>query len=122
MAMLMQGIETRYSHDRNGNGLVRATARKRNEHNPALAVTVQRDHARHYDQDHCAAALKMAERVNWGGLWVGAGSADEKGYNWVNLGESAYRSALNPHIAFGEEGRDWFYLAEAKPSRKAGAK
>ena len=44
---------------------------------------VEYDHSLGTLENHGAAAKKLAEKVNWHGLWIGGGLPSQDGYVWV---------------------------------------
>lgn len=115
---MTQGIETRFlGATSRGPSRFRATARKARGGLPALSVTLpSSSEALHLENEHCRAAKALAEKLEWRGLWIAGGSADEQGFNWSNLPGTYSRAWVDRYIT-GEEGRDWFFLPA--PQREA---
>jgi len=110
---MTQGIETRYIGATNTKpSRFAATARKARNGMPALALKLSASvEALDHENEHCRAAKALATQLDWRGLWIAGGSADEQGFNWSNLPGSYSRAWVDKYIA-GEEGRDWFFLPE----------
>jgi len=110
---MTQGIETRFR----GATLTKpakfhAVARKAAHGHRALALALSASvEALDHENEHCRAAKALAAALDWRGLWIAGGSADEKGFNWSNLPGSYSRAWVDKYIA-GEEGKDWFFLPE----------
>lgn len=110
---MTQGIETRYRGATNTRpAKFHAVARKAAHGHKALALALSASvEALDHENEHCRAAKALATTLDWRGLWIAGGSADEKGFNWSNLPGSYSRAWVDKYIA-GEEGKDWFFLPE----------
>jgi hypothetical protein len=110
---MSQGIETRYQGQTNTKpARFKALARKAWNGLPAMALTLPASAGPCTVQnEHCRAAKALAEKLDWRGLWIAGGSADENGFNWTNLPGSYSRAWVDKYIA-GKEGADWFFLPE----------
>lgn len=91
----MQAITTKYIGPTNVRGSrIKATAQ-------AGSITLNWDHSLNPDQNHCAAAKALANKLGWWnyGTWHGGYTADNQGV-WV--------------CGTGDEGRDYFTLSHAE--------
>lgn len=109
---MRQGIVTKYLGPTNYKGSrIKAIARKASENYLAQQLTLPKDYALNYDADHCRVAKALADRLGWRGYWMGGGTPDETGYQWVCIGD--FIVAPNPDV-FGVEGCDWFYVESCR--------
>lgn len=109
---MRQSITTKYVGPTNSRGSrIKSTARKASNGSPAQALTVPYGYG-NTEEEHCAGAKALAEKLEWAGLWVGGGNVDENGYVFVNLPLTPQMIAghtLDRH-PLGTEGRDWFHV------------
>lgn len=112
---MRQGITTRYIGPSNTRGSrIKAIARKRDNWGPEQGLTVDRRCELSVEANHTRAAMACAKKLEWWGLWVGAGTHTQDGFHYVNLGASLTPASIAghslPHHPLGKEGEDWFYL------------
>lgn len=77
---MYKAIETKYLGPTNTRGSrIKAAAEG------GLNVTVSYEHALNAAENHTAAARALAEKMSWGGRYVGGGKADGRGYVFVRV-------------------------------------
>lgn len=80
---------------------------------PHLRVTEPYDDGVSQDANHCGAAMELARRMNWAGLWVQGAAADHN--VWVRVSGGS-NTRLQHGIAYllhdSDEGRTWFIVDE----------
>lgn len=119
---MRQGIATRYMGPTNSSGSrVKAVARKAKSYSdgsrePAMQLTDHWDHASNSETNHTRVAQLLAAKLGWSGLWIGGGTPDESGYQFVCVpwdSGTGMIEAERKRVAatFGHEGVDWFYVA-----------
>lgn len=92
---------------------VKATARKASDQFPAIALTQQYEHRLSAACNHADAAKRLAESLDWSGVWVAGGLPDERGNVYVLLPGSYSRAWVDKYIP-GREGDDWFFVERRK--------
>ena len=104
----MQRIWTKYLPATNSRApRIKAIARIAAPIGPEMSLTVSRDYGLDANEDHTRAAVALARKLGWAGLWHGGGRPDNVGNMYVNCAH-AYAGA--PTSSIGREGVDWFYV------------
>jgi hypothetical protein len=101
---MQQAIETKFYGPTNSSGS-RIVAKAW-----AGSVKVHYNHALNADQNHLQAAKALADKMGWGGLWIGGGRAAGNGYVFVNAMSNPASIANADTLAIGREGCDWFIV------------
>ena len=97
---MQQAIETKFYGPTNSSGS-RIVAKAW-----AGSVKVHYNHALNPDQNHLQAAKALADKMGWGGLWIGGGGAKGAGYVFVNAMSNPASIANADTLAIGREGFD----------------
>lgn len=101
---MRKAIETRYVGPTNqrGSRVIAQCA--------AGSVSVPYDYALNEDQMHALAALALAKRLEWPGLWIGGASRNGRGNVFVGVGAAPL--AMRWPDEFGARGADWFFVED----------
>lgn len=105
---MLQGIWTKWLCPTNARGSrVKAIARIADSFGAEMSQTTSWNHSLNTEDNHARAAMALARKLNWHGLWVGGHRPDNAGYMFVHICRE-YEGA--PTDSIGMEGRDWFFI------------